>query len=57
MFAQIPDIVRIKFIDLPRTDSVIVDVFLHRCIQIAHHDTDLHRLGKDGVEHPHTSCA
>jgi hypothetical protein len=48
---------RVKFVDLPRTDPVLVDVFSHRRVQVAHHDPDLHGLGEDRVAHRRTSCA
>jgi hypothetical protein len=36
---------------LPRPDPVVIEIPLHRRFEIAHHDSDLHRLGEGGLPH------
>lgn len=55
--AVFAEILPVKFVDLPRTDPVLVDIFPHRRVKVAHHNSDLHRLGEDRVGHHRTSCA
>ena len=54
VFAQILRVARIKLVDLSGTDSILVDVFLYRRVQVAHDDSDPHRLGENRPAHsPH----
>jgi hypothetical protein len=47
------DVFTFELMNLPRTDPVVINISLHRRIEVAHHDPDLHRLGKNWFVHSH----
>src|SRR5205085_8004439 len=51
MFAPIFDVAGLELVDLPGADSVVFLVPSHCCVEIAHDDSDLHRLGKNRFMH------
>jgi len=54
MFKPLFDVFTLELMDLPRPDPVVINVSSHRRIEVAHHDPDLHRLGKNWFVHFHT---
>jgi hypothetical protein len=44
VFAPILDVAGLELVDLPGADPIVLDVPSYRRVEVAHDDTDLHRL-------------
>jgi len=51
VLAEILCVLWVELSDLSRPDPAIVDVPSNRCVEVAHHDSDLHLLSKNRLVH------